>query len=94
VPQAVAAGHPAPDNGVRDPDKGNAVVVLLGLAPPPRELFSVAQDGYASLTNGTFFVAAAVGYLVVTLPLIRLVTAVERRLRSGLVGIAGGFGTG
>ena len=38
------------------------------------------------------YLAAAIGYLVVTLPLIRLVNAVESRLRSGLIGVAGGFG--
>ena len=35
---------------------------------------------------------AAIAYLAVTLPLIGLVNAAERRLRSGLVGIAGAGG--
>ena len=35
---------------------------------------------------------AAIAYLIVTLPLIRLVNAAEKRLRSGLVGIAGAGG--
>ncbi len=94
VPQAVRRVIPPLMNEFVILIKDTALVVILGLLPQQRELFSVAEDGYASLTNGTFFVAAAIGYLVVTLPLIRLVTAVERRLRSGLVGIAGGFGTG
>jgi hypothetical protein len=37
-------------------------------------------------------VAAAIGYLLITLPLIWLVNKVERRLRSGMVGIAGAGG--
>ena len=74
--------------------KDTALVVILGLITSQRELFSVAQDGYSATYNATFFVATAIGYLIVTLPMIRVVTAVERKLRSGLVGIVGGFGTG
>jgi len=72
--------------------KDTALVVILGLLTSQQELFSVGQDGYAATFSATFLVTTAIGYLVVTLPLIRLVTAVERRLRSGLVGVAGGFG--
>jgi His/Glu/Gln/Arg/opine family amino acid ABC transporter permease subunit len=72
--------------------KDTALVVILGLATSQRELFGVGQDGYAATFSATFLVMTAIGYLIVTLPLIRLVTAVERRLQSGLVGIAGGFG--
>jgi ABC-type amino acid transport system permease subunit len=69
--------------------KDTALVVVLGVVIQEREIFSVAQDGYASSANSTFYVAAAIGYLVITLPLIRLVTFVESRLRSGLAGIVG-----
>jgi polar amino acid transport system permease protein len=72
--------------------KDTALVVVLGLTLGQRELFSVGQDGYSATFNATFLVLTAIGYLLVTLPLIRVVTALERRLRSGLVGIAGGFG--
>ncbi|MEA2446544.1 MAG: hypothetical protein QOK47_181, partial [Actinomycetota bacterium] len=34
-----------------------------------------------------FLIVTAMGYLAVTLPLIRVVNAVEKRLRSGLVGV-------
>jgi polar amino acid transport system permease protein len=94
VPQAVRRVIPPLMNEFVILVKDTALVVVLGLIQSQRELFSVAQDGYATFVNGTFFVAAAIGYLIVTIPLIRLVAAVERRLRSGLVGIAGGFGVG
>jgi His/Glu/Gln/Arg/opine family amino acid ABC transporter permease subunit len=94
VPQAVRRVIPPLMNEFVILIKDTALVVILGLTTTQRELFSVAQDGYSATYNATFFVATAIGYLVVTLPLIRLVTAVERRLHSGLVGIAGGFGTG
>jgi ABC-type amino acid transport system permease subunit len=53
------------------------------------DIFTTAREGQAATFNATFFTVAAIAYLVVTLPLIRLVNAVEKRLRSGLVGIAG-----
>jgi His/Glu/Gln/Arg/opine family amino acid ABC transporter permease subunit len=94
VPQAVRRVVPPLMNEFVILIKDTALVVILGLTLNQRELFSVGQDGYAATFNGTFLVMTAIGYLVVTLPLIRLVTAVEHRLRSGLVGIVGGFGTG
>jgi His/Glu/Gln/Arg/opine family amino acid ABC transporter permease subunit len=65
--------------------KDTSLVIVLGLVPANYELFTVAREGYADTFNASFFTAAAVGYLVVTLPMIGAVNAVERRLRSGLV---------
>jgi His/Glu/Gln/Arg/opine family amino acid ABC transporter permease subunit len=65
--------------------KDTSLVVVLGLLAENYELYTWAREGYASSANATFFVAAAAGYLAVTLPLIGAVNAVERRLRSGLV---------
>jgi His/Glu/Gln/Arg/opine family amino acid ABC transporter permease subunit len=67
--------------------KDTSLIVVLGLLPQNYELFTQAREGYSDTFNATFFTAAAVGYLAVTLPLIRAVNAVERRLRSGLVGV-------
>jgi polar amino acid transport system permease protein len=67
--------------------KDTSLVIVLGLAAGEYELFTQAREGFADTFNATFFVAAALGYLVVTLPLIRLVNWVEKRLRSGLVGV-------
>jgi His/Glu/Gln/Arg/opine family amino acid ABC transporter permease subunit len=65
--------------------KDTSLIVVLGLAGSEFDLFTQAREGYATTFNATFFTAAAVGYLAVTLPLIRAVNAVEKRLRSGLV---------
>jgi polar amino acid transport system permease protein len=92
VPQAVRRVIPPLMNEFVILIKDTALVVVLGLTLGQRELFSVGQDGYSATFNATFLVLTAIGYLLVTLPLIRVVTALERRLRSGLIGIAGGFG--
>jgi polar amino acid transport system permease protein len=92
VPQAVRRVIPPLMNEFVILIKDTALIIIIGVTLAQRELFITATDGYSETFNATFFVAAAIGYLVVTLPLIRLVNAVERRLRSGLVGVAGGFG--
>jgi polar amino acid transport system permease protein len=68
--------------------KDTALIIVIGLTEAEYEIFTVARTGYSDTFNGTFFIAAAVAYLAVTLPLIALVNAVERRLRSGLVSVA------
>jgi polar amino acid transport system permease protein len=67
--------------------KDTALITVLGLLASELDIYSFARQGYSDTGNATFFVATAVGYLVVTLPLIRLVNAVERRLHSGLLGV-------
>jgi polar amino acid transport system permease protein len=67
--------------------KDTALVLVLGLFQNQLDIFSYAQEGYSSSANATFFVGAAIAYLAVTLPLIRLVNAAERKLRGGLLGI-------
>jgi ABC-type amino acid transport system permease subunit len=52
----------------------------------------VGTHGVSDTFNATFYTATALGYLSITLPLIYLVNKVEKRLRSGLVGIAGAGG--
>jgi polar amino acid transport system permease protein len=92
VPQAIRRVIPPLLNEFVILIKDTALITVLGVFQSQRELFVTSQDGYATFSNATFFVASAIGYLAITLPLIRAVNAVERRLRSGLVGIAGGFG--
>jgi ABC-type amino acid transport system permease subunit len=65
---------------------------VLGLTLADSDIFSLAREGQSATFNSTFFTVAAIAYLAVTLPLIGLVNAAERRLRSGLVGIAGAGG--
>ncbi|HEV3474787.1 MAG TPA: amino acid ABC transporter permease, partial [Actinomycetota bacterium] len=87
VPQAVRRVIPPLMNEFVILIKDTSLVIVLGLAADNFELFTQAREGYSATFNASFFTAAAAGYLIVTLPLIRLVNAVERRLRSGLVGV-------
>ena len=92
VPQAVRRVIPPLMNEFVILIKDTALVVALGLVESEFDIFTTAREGQAATFNATFFTVAAIAYLVVTLPLIRLVNAVEKRLRSGLVGIAGAGG--
>jgi polar amino acid transport system permease protein len=67
--------------------KDTSLVVVLGLTLSQQELLSTARDIYAQTFNATPFLAAAAGYLAITLPMIWLVNRLERHLRSGLTGI-------
>jgi len=87
VPQAIRRVIPPLMNEFVILIKDTSLVVVLGLLQSEYDLFTVARTGYAETFNATLFVGAAIGYLVVTLPLIGAVNAVERRLRSGLVSV-------
>jgi ABC-type amino acid transport system permease subunit len=89
VPQAVRRVIPPLMNEFVILIKDTALVVILGLALDELDIFSLAREGRSATLNGTFFVAAAAMYLIVTLPLIKIVGSVEKRLRSGLTGIVG-----
>src|SRR5436190_23582705 len=89
VPQAVRRVIPPLLNEFVILIKDTSLVFVLGLTLQQLELYGMARAGYSSTFNATFFVAAAAGYLAATLPLIGAVNAVERRLRSGLVGVTG-----
>jgi His/Glu/Gln/Arg/opine family amino acid ABC transporter permease subunit len=65
--------------------KDTSLVAILGLTFLQRELLAVGRDAVLETGNSTAYLGTALGYLVVTIPLIRLVTWLERRLRSGLV---------
>ncbi len=69
--------------------KDTSLVFILGLTFTQKELLSTARDLYAATFNATPWLAAAAGYLVITLPMIRLVRMLEERLRSGMTGIVG-----
>ncbi|HEY7282052.1 MAG TPA: amino acid ABC transporter permease [Actinomycetota bacterium] len=89
VPQAIRRVIPPLMNEFVILIKDTSLVIVLGLAASQFELYSTSQDLYSSTFSATAFVAVALGYLAVTLPLIALVNYVERRLRSGLVGAGG-----
>ncbi len=69
--------------------KDTSLVFILGLTFAQRELLSLSRDIYSETFNATPFLAAAAGYLIITLPMIRVVTMLEQRLRSGMASIAG-----
>lgn len=87
VPQAVRRVIPPLMNEFVILVKDTSLVLFLGLAAGERDLLSVASQGFGNSFNATFFIFAALGYLAICLPAIRLVNAVERRMRSGLVGV-------
>jgi polar amino acid transport system permease protein len=89
VPQAVRRVIPPLMNEFVILIKDTALIIVLGLLASQLDLFNFASTGYSRFYNATFFVGAAIGYLVITLPLIGLVNWAERRLRSGLVGVGG-----
>jgi polar amino acid transport system permease protein len=89
VPQAIRRVIPPLMNEFVILIKDTALVIVLGLIAREYELFTWARQGVSDTFNATFYTATALGYLAITLPLIRLVNSVEKRLRSGLVGIAG-----
>jgi len=67
--------------------KDTSLVFVLGLTAVQRELLQVGRDAYAETFNATPYLGTAIGYLIVTLPMIRFVTWLEKKLRSGLVGV-------
>lgn len=89
VPQAVRRVIPPLMNEFVILIKDTSLIFVLGIVLGREELFGVGEEGFASTFNATYLVGTALGYLAVTLPLIGIVNAVERRLRSGLVSVGG-----
>jgi His/Glu/Gln/Arg/opine family amino acid ABC transporter permease subunit len=87
IPQAIRRVIPPLMNEFVILVKDTSLVLFLGLATGERELMSVGNQGYGNTFNATFLIYTAIGYLAICLPAIRLVNMVERRLRSGLVGV-------
>jgi len=87
VPQAIRRVIPPLLNEFVILIKDTSLVLVLGLTAVQRDLMSWGNFGVANFGNATFLIVTALGYLAVTLPLIRIVNAVEKRLRSGLVGV-------
>jgi His/Glu/Gln/Arg/opine family amino acid ABC transporter permease subunit len=87
IPQAFRRVIPPLTNEFVILIKDTSLVAVLGLTFAEQELMATSRDIYNATFNATPFLAAAAGYLAITLPLIRIVTWLERRLRSGLTGI-------
>ncbi|HEX9124244.1 MAG TPA: amino acid ABC transporter permease [Actinomycetota bacterium] len=87
VPQAIRRVIPPLMNEFVILIKDTSLVLVLGLTEQQWDLMTTGSQGYLNSYNASFYVVTALGYLVISLPLIRLVNAVEKRLRSGLVGV-------
>lgn len=89
VPQAIRRVIPPLLNEFVILIKDTSLVFVLGLTIAQKELLGVGRDIYASSFDATAWLGSAAGYLIITLPMIRIVTLVERRLRSGLTSVIG-----
>ena len=89
VPQAIRRVIPPLTNEFVILIKDTSLVIVLGLAFFQKELLGVGRDIYNSSFNATAWLGSAAGYLIITLPMIRLVTYLERRMRSGLTSVVG-----
>jgi His/Glu/Gln/Arg/opine family amino acid ABC transporter permease subunit len=88
IPQAVRRVIPPLMNEFVILLKDTSLVFVLGLTAGQRELMAVGNNLQQNTFNATFLIFTALGYLCVSLPAIRLVNWIERKLRSGLVGIS------
>ena len=89
IPQAVRRVVPPLMNEFVILVKDTSLIIFLGLTAGQRDLMSVGEQGLSNTFNATFLVATALGYLAICLPSIRIVNILERKMRSGLVGVTG-----
>jgi len=59
--------------------KDTSLLYVIGVAMNQRELTTFSRDAASSYGNSSSYTAAAIAYLVITLPLTRLVARLERR---------------
>lgn len=83
VPQGVRRVLPALVNQFIALIKESSLVFLLGLVATEREIFQIGKDAASNSGNLSPYVAAAVFYLALTIPLTHFVNWIDRRLRSG-----------
>jgi len=89
VPQAIRRVIPPLLNEFVILIKDTSLVSVLGLTLAQKELLGFGRDIYSSTFDATAFLGSAAGYLIITIPMIRVVTIVESRLRSGLTSVIG-----
>ncbi|OFW65706.1 MAG: hypothetical protein A2Z12_06830 [Actinobacteria bacterium RBG_16_68_21] len=89
VPQAIRRVIPPLLNEFVILIKDTSLVSILGLTVAQKELLGISRDIYSSSFDATAWLGAALGYLIITIPMIRVVTIVERKLRSGLTSVIG-----
>ncbi|MEV7646410.1 amino acid ABC transporter permease [Arthrobacter sp. NPDC089319] len=79
LPQAVRIVTPPLTNELVILIKDTSLLFIAGMALNQRELTTFARDGVSQFANATPLVAAALMYLIITLPLTQLVAWLERR---------------
>ncbi len=79
LPQAFRIVVPPLTNELVILIKDTSLLAVVGIAAGERELTTFARDVMSEEANASPLVAAALMYLVITLPLTRLVAALERR---------------
>lgn len=87
IPQAVRRVVPPLMNEFVILIKDTSLVLVLGLSAAERDLMNVGAQAQANTFDPTFYIVTGIGYLIITLPLIRIVNIAEKRMRSGLVGV-------
>ncbi|WP_427130116.1 amino acid ABC transporter permease [Pseudarthrobacter sp. S9] len=83
IPQGVRRVLPALVNQLITLIKESSLVYLLGLLASQREIFRIGNDAAANSGNLSPLIAAAMLYLLLTVPLTHLVNYIDRRLRTG-----------
>lgn len=83
VPQGIRRVLPALVNQFIALIKESSLVFLLGLLASEREIFQIGKDAAATTGNLSPYVAAAVFYLALTIPLTHFVNWIDARLRTG-----------
>lgn len=79
LPQAFRIVIPPLTNELVILIKDTSLLFVIGLAASERELTTFSRDAVSSTQNSSPLVAAAALYLIITLPLTRLVAYLERR---------------
>lgn len=83
VPQGIRNVLPALTGQFIVDVKESSLVYLLGLSVGQRELYFIAQEHQAATYNSSALVAAAMCYLVITVPLTYFVNWLDRKMRDG-----------
>ncbi len=84
LPQALRIMIPPLTNELVVTIKDTSLLFIAGMAIGQRELTTFARDGMTTYANATTLIAASVMYLVITLPLTRLVARLEKRAKRSL----------
>jgi len=83
IPQGIRRVLPATVNQFIQLIKLSSLVFYLGLQANQREIFRIAQDFASGAGNQSSLIAAALCYLIITVPLTHVVNVIDRRLREG-----------